>query len=111
MKNKHEAIEMVKLNAKNPPLTLDERKKIKEGLELNLSYTQLAKHVGRNKSTVLRESKRLGTPDDYDPEKAQAHFEMRQQEKIEGIKRTLREKRKALAFGRNESRPRRHTLG
>ena len=60
------------------PLTLEERFKIKEGLILDMSYSQLALHVGRHKSVVMRESKRLGKAEDYDPIKAQADFEFKQ---------------------------------
>lgn len=57
------------------PLTIDERRKIHEALQMNMSYGQMALHVGRHKSTVLRECKRLGDTEDYDPEKAQSNFE------------------------------------
>lgn len=60
------------------PLRLEERKKIREGLDLNLIYSQLALHVGRCKSVVLRESKRLGKHENYDPIGAQADFEEKQ---------------------------------
>lgn len=66
-------------------MTLEERMKIKEGLEKNLSYSQLAVFVGRNKSTVLRESKRLGSPKQYDPVEAQKNFEEGQVEKYSKI--------------------------
>lgn len=81
-----------KWSVKNP-LTLDERKKIKEGLDLGLSYSKLALHVGRYKSTVMRESKRLGDVSDYDPEKAQQHFENGQKEKYKQITETLKGRR------------------
>lgn len=57
------------------PLTIEERRKIQEGLALDLSYSELALHVGRCKSVVLRESKRLGDISDYDPDLAQENFE------------------------------------
>jgi IS30 family transposase len=60
------------------PLSIDERQKVKEGLDLDLSYSQLALHVGRCKSVVMREAKRLGKAEDYDPDKAQADFEAKQ---------------------------------
>ncbi len=60
------------------PLSIDERLKVKEGLELDLSYSQLALHVGRCKSVVMREAKRLGKPEEYDAHKAQADFEAKQ---------------------------------
>lgn len=72
------------------PLTIEERKKIKEGLEMDLSYGELSSYVGRDKSTVMRESKRLGSYKDYDPEKAQEHFEKLQKEKREKISKTKR---------------------
>lgn len=94
-------------NGKNP-LTLDERKKLKEGLELHLSYTQLAKYVGRNKSTLIRESKRLGNADSYDPEKAQEHSEAMRRQKNANISKTVREKHKAVIASRNASQSTHH---
>lgn len=67
------------------PLSIEERLKIKEGLELDLSYGQLAKHVGRGKSVVMREAKRLGDIRKYDAYKAQKDFEEKQ--KLIGIKK------------------------
>ena len=68
------------------PLTIEERRKIKEGIDLGLSYSQLAIHVGRPKSTVMRESKRINRcPWNYDPELAQKDFEAKQ--KLIGIKK------------------------
>jgi IS30 family transposase len=60
------------------PLSLDERIKIYKGLALGLSYGNLAKYVGRCKSVVMREAKRLGRYQDYDPVKAQNDFEYKQ---------------------------------
>jgi len=60
------------------PLTIEEREKVKEGLDMNMSYSELAIHVGRCKSVVMRESKRLGSPINYNPEKAQKDFEHKQ---------------------------------
>ncbi len=60
------------------PLTFTERKKIKEALDLNLSYSEMACYVGRAKSTVLRESKRLGDVSKYEPFRAQKDFEHKQ---------------------------------
>lgn len=60
------------------PLTIEERYKVKEGLDMNMSYSELGRHVGRPKSTVLRESKRLGHAFTYDPQKAQEDFENKQ---------------------------------
>lgn len=60
------------------PLTLEDRKKIKEGIDSGLSYGEIGFYVGRPKSTVMRESKRLGDPSKYDPIKAQKDFEQKQ---------------------------------
>lgn len=93
------------------PLTLEERMKIKEGLQKNLSYSQLSLFVGRNKSTVLREAKRLGTPEQYDPIKAQNDFEQGQRDKYQRITATIKAKRAKKAdvvesaTKRSESRP------
>ena len=76
------------------PLTIEDRKKIHEGLKLNMSYGQMALHVGRSKSTVLRESKRLGDTSDYDPEKAQSHFEDIQLARRNGQKKESRRRDK-----------------
>ncbi len=66
---------MVSIWAAINPLTLEERIKVKEALSNGLSYSQMALHVGRCKSTVLRESKRLGKIKNYDPDLAQKDFE------------------------------------
>jgi IS30 family transposase len=60
------------------PLTLEERKLIKEGLDLGMSYSEIGIHTGRCKSVVLRESKRLGSIVNYNPIEAQKNFEDRQ---------------------------------
>ncbi len=60
------------------PLTIEERILIKEALELDLTYSKMALHVGRDKSVVMRESKRLGDIRKYDPYKAQKDFEQKQ---------------------------------
>jgi len=60
------------------PLTIEERVKVKEGIELNMSYSEIALHVGRVKSVVMREAKRLGSCSDYDPDEAQKDFERKQ---------------------------------
>lgn len=62
----------------NNPLTIEERSLIEEGIKLNLSYRQLALHVGRPRSTVMRESKRLGNVWKYSADKAQRDFERKQ---------------------------------
>lgn len=70
----------------NNPLTIEERRKVKEGIDLGMSYSQLAIHVGRAKSTVMRESKRIDRyPWNYDPDLAQADFEAKQ--KLIGTKK------------------------
>jgi IS30 family transposase len=60
------------------PLTIHERRLIAEGIRVGMSYRQLGLHVGRHKSVVLREVKRLGEPSNYIPEKAQKDFEDKQ---------------------------------
>ncbi len=60
------------------PLTFEERQKIKEGLMMDMTYRQLGEYVGRAKSVVMREAKRLGDIRKYDAKKAQEHFEMKQ---------------------------------
>ena len=63
----------------NNPLMIEERRKIKEGIDLGMSYRELAIHVNRAKSTIIREAKRVnGVVWLYDPEKAQADFEAKQ---------------------------------
>lgn len=59
----------------NNPLTIEERRLIQEGLNLNMSYRQIGLHCGRAKSVVMRESKRLGDVHLYDADKAQTNFE------------------------------------
>jgi len=60
------------------PLSLEERYKVKQGLDMNLSYKGISEHVGRCKSVVMREAKRLGDAGMYDPIKAQEDFEAKQ---------------------------------
>lgn len=60
------------------PLTIEERKLVKEGLDMNMCYREIGIHVGRAKSVVMRESKRLGDVKKYDPEEAQQDFERKQ---------------------------------
>lgn len=58
------------------PLTLEERIKIKEGIDLGMSYREIGIHCGRGKSTVMRESKRIGGHYSlYDAEKAHKDYE------------------------------------
>jgi IS30 family transposase len=78
MKTKRTTIKMPRKWIAINPLSIDERQKVKEGLDLDLSYSQLALHVGRCKSVVMREAKRLGKAEDYDPMKAQEDFEAKQ---------------------------------
>jgi len=59
-------------------LEFSERVKIKEAIDLNMTYREMAEYVGRPKSTVMREAKRLGTFEIYDPKKAQEDFERKQ---------------------------------
>lgn len=88
-----------KWSVKNP-LTIDERKLLQEGLRLNLSYAQLAQYVGRDKSTLWREAKRLGDVENYTAEKAQEHFERLQQLKNQRITETkLKNSRKKSKTG------------
>lgn len=74
------------------PLTIDERRKIKEGLDSGISYREIALSIGRNKTTIIYESKRLGNLDNYDPEKAQNDFERRQRERKTRVNRLLLQK-------------------
>lgn len=66
-----------RVKARNP-LTIEEREQIERGILLGESYGSIAAIVGRNKSTIIRESKRLGEAADYDAEKAQKDFELKQ---------------------------------
>lgn len=56
---------------------------------MNMSYSEIAAHAGRIKSVVMREAKRLGRPEDYDPDKAQLDFE--EKNKLIGTKKRPRE--------------------
>ncbi len=85
---------MVELWSVKNPITLEERKKIKEGIDMGMSYKELGIYVGRSKSGVLRESKRLGTVNNYDPNKAQEHFEKKQKDSRKSISTTLYKKHK-----------------
>ena len=62
----------------NNPLTLDERKKIKECIDLKMSYGKMSKVIGRAKSTLLHEVQRRGGFESYDPVEAQMDFENKQ---------------------------------
>jgi IS30 family transposase len=45
---------------------------------MQMTYREIGEFVGRPKTTVIRESKRLGNVDKYDAEKAQNDFELKQ---------------------------------
>jgi IS30 family transposase len=80
-----------KWGCKNP-LTIEERRKIKEGLDMQMTYREIADLVARNKTTIQYEVKRLGKDiSKYDPEKAQEHFEQLQINKSPKISATLKE--------------------
>lgn len=66
-------------------LTLEDRKKIQEGISLGLTYRAIGETINRGKSVIIREAKRLGNFKDYDAEKAQKNFESKQ--KLSGIMR------------------------
>ncbi len=70
------------------PLSIDERRKIKEGLDMDMSYSQIAIHVGRCKTVVMREAKRFGHFSLYNPKKAQEDFESKH--KLKGKKKVLK---------------------
>lgn len=65
-----------KWSVKNP-LTLIERELIEKNLS-TLSYREIAALISRDKSHVLRESKRLGDVKNYNAELAQKDFEYKQ---------------------------------
>jgi len=62
----------------NNPLTFHERKKIESAIAMGMSYSEMAVYVDRAKSTVMRESKRLGKPWEYNAKEAQQDFEYKQ---------------------------------
>jgi IS30 family transposase len=64
-------------------LTIDDRKKIQEGIALGLTYREIGETINRAKSVIIREAKRLGDFQDYEAEKAQSNFESKQ--KLSGI--------------------------
>jgi IS30 family transposase len=76
---------MVSRWAVKNPLTIDERRKIKEGIDLEMTYREIAQSLDRAKSTIQRECKRLGGFWNYDPYAAQDDFEAKQ--KLVGRKR------------------------
>lgn len=76
---------MVSKWAGKNPLIYSERLKIKEGIDSNLTYSEIAESIGRSKSTIQRECKRLGGFWNYDPKEAQKDFEKKQ--KLVGIKK------------------------
>lgn len=63
------------------PLTIEERRKIMYGLDYGMNYREIAEYVGRCKSVVIRESKRLGCVSKYNSEFAQIDFEDKQRAK------------------------------
>ena len=69
---------MVSRWAVKNPLTLEERKKIKQGIDDEMTYREIGEYLGRARSTIQRECKRLGGFWNYDPEGAQKHFEEKQ---------------------------------
>jgi IS30 family transposase len=69
----------------NNPFTIEERYKVKEAIDLKMSYREIGIYLGRSKSGVMRECKRLGKVEDYDPVLAQKDFEEKQ--KLIGIKK------------------------
>ncbi len=74
------------------PITIDQRRLIKEAIDMDMSYSEMAEYVGRIKSVVMREAKRLGRPEDYDPDLAQADFEAKN--KLIGIPKNPKKKKK-----------------
>jgi len=62
------------------PLTIEERRQIKQGIDEGLSSREIGKAIGRGKSVIARESKRLGRWSDYDPDLAQKDFEKKQRD-------------------------------
>lgn len=70
---------MEKWSCRNP-LSIEERKSIENGIRLGRSSREIGKEINRNKSIILRESKRLGNSDEYNAEKAQENFEYKQRE-------------------------------
>ncbi len=83
---------MQKWSCKNP-LTIEERYRIKELMDCNLSSREIGEQLDRAKSTILRESKRLGDRSIYDAELAQKDFETKQHE---GWKKCRETKRLAI---------------
>jgi len=66
---------------------------------MNMSYSEIAAHAGRIKSVVMREAKRLGRPEDYDPDKAQKDFE--EKNKLIGTKKRPREENNKKTRNKN----------
>jgi|GEM_PF-6090576 IS30 family transposase len=83
---------MEKWSCRNP-LTIEERKIIQQGIESGLSSRQIGKEIQREKSIILRESKRLGDLKNYKAELAQQHFEDTQRKGWQKAKQTLLNKR------------------
>lgn len=74
------------------PLTIDERREIKKYLDLDITYRGIAGIMHRAKSTISREARRLGETVDYDPDRAQEHFEKLQMQTRDKIRQTLKNK-------------------
>lgn len=63
------------------PLTLQERIKIRESIDMDMTYREMSKHVGREKSVLVKECNKRGGYENYDPHKAQEQFEKIQRER------------------------------
>lgn len=74
------------------PLTFQERMVIKNGIENDLSYSEIAYSIKRANTTIKKEARRLGDVMDYDPVKAQEHFERKQFEGWKKISETQKRK-------------------
>ncbi len=58
----------------NSPLTLEERNKIKEFIEVDYSLSSISRLIGRGKNTVVQEVRRNGGRENYNPQKAEQQF-------------------------------------
>lgn len=83
---------MEKWSCRNP-LSIDDRKFIQHGITSGMSSREIGKEIGRCKSVVLRESKRLGDIKNYDAEMAQHDFEKKQREGWKKCSETQKSKR------------------
>lgn len=66
-------------------LTIEDRKLIKKGLDQGLTYREIGESLDRSRAVIRREANRLGSFENYIPEKAQADFISKQ--RLSGIKR------------------------